>query len=130
MVKRSTVILTIAMLALGVSTCFGYTVSQWPVPGIPNVAFCPGAPTLAGAGADDTVLRGPVAPACEAPLIPGLLHAAMSISMRIPGYVLAFPLAGSCPGGPPCGVELGEPAYVTAAVPCTPVNLYTPPKGY
>ncbi len=95
MVKRSTVILTIAMLALGVSTCFGYTVSQWPVPGIPNVAFMPGAATLAGA--EDTVLRGPVAPACEAPLIPGLMHAAMSISMRIPGYLLAFPLAGSSP---------------------------------
>jgi hypothetical protein len=128
MVKRSTVILTIAMLALGVSTCFGYTVSQWPVPGIPNVAFCPGAPTLACP--EDTMLRGPVAPACEAPLIPGLLHAAMSVSMRIPGYVLGFPLAGQIPGGAPCGVELGEPAYVTAAVPCTPVNLYTPPKGY
>lgn len=40
MVKKSTVILTIlAMLAFGACTCWGYTVSQWPAPGIPNTAF-------------------------------------------------------------------------------------------
>ncbi len=128
MVKRSTVILTIAMLALGVSTCWGYTVSQWPVPGIPNAVFCPGPNTLACP--EDTMLKGPVAPACEAPLIPGLIHAAGSIFWRVGSYPWALALAGQCPGGAPCGIELGEPAYVTAAVPCTPVNIYTPPRGW
>ena len=47
MVKKSTVIFTIlAMLAFGACTCWGYTVSQWPVPGIPNTVFCPGPPCL------------------------------------------------------------------------------------
>jgi len=42
MVKKFTVIFTIlAMLAFGACTCWGYTVSQWPVPGIPNTAFGP-----------------------------------------------------------------------------------------
>ena len=40
MVKKSTIIFTIlAMLAFGACTCWGYTVSQWPVPGIPNTVF-------------------------------------------------------------------------------------------
>ncbi len=43
MVKKSTVILAIfAMLAFGACTCWAYTVSQWPVPGIPNAVFGPG----------------------------------------------------------------------------------------
>jgi len=43
MVKRSTMILAIlAMLAFGACTCLGYTVSKWPVPGIPNTVFGPG----------------------------------------------------------------------------------------
>ena len=43
MVKKSTIIITIlAMLAFGACTCWGYTVSKWPVPGIPNVVFGPG----------------------------------------------------------------------------------------
>lgn len=42
MVKKSTVILTIlALLAFGACTCWGYTVSKWPVPGIPNTVFGP-----------------------------------------------------------------------------------------
>jgi hypothetical protein len=44
MVKKSTVIFTIlALLAFGACACWGYTVSQWPVPGIPNTVFGPGA---------------------------------------------------------------------------------------
>ncbi len=40
MVKKSTLIFTIlALLAFGACTCWGYTVSQWPVPGIPNTSF-------------------------------------------------------------------------------------------
>jgi hypothetical protein len=40
MVKKSTIIFTIlAMLAFGACTCWGYTVSKWPVPGIPNEVF-------------------------------------------------------------------------------------------
>ncbi len=40
MVKKSTIIFTIlAMLVFGACTCWGYTVSQWPVPGIPNTVF-------------------------------------------------------------------------------------------
>jgi hypothetical protein len=127
MVKKSTVIL-IALLALTVCTCWGYTVSKWPVPGITNTAWCAGGNNLVCP--EDTMLKGPVAPACEAPLIPGLIHAAMSVSMRIPGYPLALILAGQIPSGGNCAVDLGEPAYVTAAVPCTPVNTYVPPRGW
>jgi hypothetical protein len=43
MVKKSTIIFAIlAMLAFGACTCWGYTVSKWPVPGIPNEVFGPG----------------------------------------------------------------------------------------
>jgi len=43
MVKKSTIIFTIlAVLAFGACTCWGYTVSKWPVPGIPNTVFGPG----------------------------------------------------------------------------------------
>ena len=42
MVKKSTVIFTIlALLAFGACTCWGYTVSKWPVPGIPNTVYGP-----------------------------------------------------------------------------------------
>ncbi len=51
MVKKSTVIFTIlAMLAFGACTCWGYTVSQWPVPGIPNTVYGPGAASIGNAG--------------------------------------------------------------------------------
>lgn len=43
MVKKSTLIFSIlAMLAFGACTCWGYTVTQWPAPGIPNTVFGPG----------------------------------------------------------------------------------------
>jgi hypothetical protein len=43
MVKKTTIICAIlAMLAFGACTCWGYTVSKWPVPGIPNEVFGPG----------------------------------------------------------------------------------------
>ncbi len=45
MVKKSTIIFAIlAILAFGACTCWGYTVSQWPVPGIPNTVFGAGMP--------------------------------------------------------------------------------------
>jgi hypothetical protein len=130
MVKKSAVILGIlAMLALGVGMSWGYTVAKWPVPGIPNTVFTGGSSCLVGCGPDDTTLRGPVAPACEPPLVPGLIHAALSIPYRA-FAIAATPLFTKCPGDQCCKVELGEPAYVTAAVPCTPVNTYVPPKGW
>jgi hypothetical protein len=128
MVKKSAVILGIlAMLALGAGMSWGYTVAKWPVPGIPNEVFCGGSACLVGP--EDCTLRGPVAPACEPPLVPGLIHAALSIPYR--AIAIGFtPLFTRCPGEQCCKVELGEPAYVTAAVPCTPVNIYVPPKGW
>jgi hypothetical protein len=43
MVKKTTIIFAIlAMLAFGACTCWGYTASKWPVPGIPNTVFGPG----------------------------------------------------------------------------------------
>jgi hypothetical protein len=43
MVKKSTMVFAIlAMLAFGACTCWGYTVTQWPAPGIPNTVFGPG----------------------------------------------------------------------------------------
>ncbi len=51
MVKRSIIIFAIlAMLAFGACTCWGYTVTQWPVPGIPNTVFGPGSATLGNTG--------------------------------------------------------------------------------
>jgi hypothetical protein len=42
MVKKSTVVFTIlALLAFGACTCWGYTVGQWPAPGVPNTVFGP-----------------------------------------------------------------------------------------
>ena len=43
MVKRSTIVFAIlAMLAFGACTCWGYTATKWPVPGIPNDVFSAG----------------------------------------------------------------------------------------
>jgi hypothetical protein len=128
MVKKSAVILGIlAMLALSVGMSWGYTVAKWPVPGIPNTVYCGGSSCLVGP--EDCTLKGPVAPACEPPLVPGLIHAALSVPFRVMAIGLT-PLFTRCPGEQCCKVELGEPAYVTAAVPCTPVNMYVPPKGW
>jgi hypothetical protein len=129
MVKKTAVILGIlAMLALGAGMSWGYTVSKWPVPGIPNAVFGPGAPCLPG---PDYCLRGPVAPACRPPLIPGVIHAAISIPYRVLGVGLTplFTLDRR-PHQECCKIQLDGPAYVTAAVPCTPVNRYCPPRGW
>lgn len=130
MVKKSAVILgVLAIMVCSVGMSWGYTVSQWPVPGIPNTVYCGGGANLVTP--DDYILKGPVAPACEPPLVPGVIHAALSIPFRAVALV-ATPLfqGGNCPGDNPCKVELGEPAYVMAAVPCTPVNNYVPPRGW
>jgi hypothetical protein len=129
MVKKSAVILGIvAILALGASLSFGYTVSKWPAPGIPNAVYCGG---VAGGTAETTTLKGPVAPACEPPLVPGVIHATLSVPFRAVGLVATPIFTGQfTQGEPPCKIELGEPAYVTAAVPCTPVNTYVPPAGW
>jgi hypothetical protein len=43
MVKKCTVIFSIlAMMAFGAYTCWGYTATKWPVPGIPNTVYGPG----------------------------------------------------------------------------------------
>lgn len=43
MIKKSIMIFAVlAMLAFGVCTCWGYTASKWPVPGIPNEVFSTG----------------------------------------------------------------------------------------
>jgi hypothetical protein len=130
MVKKSAVIFGIlAILALGAGMSWGYTVSKWPVPGIPGAVYCGGAAAMVTP--DTVTLKGPVAPACEPPLIPGAIHVAMSIPYRALGLV-AGPIFSQqlFPPEAPCKVELGEPAYVTAAVPCTPVNTYVPPRGW
>lgn len=129
MVKKSAVILGILamMLALGAGMSWGYTVAKWPVPGIPNEVFCGG--SSCQVNPEDYTLRGPVAPGCEAPLVPGVIHAALSIPFRALAIVTT-PLFTKCPGDQCCRVDLGEPAYVTAAVPCTPVNTYVPPRGW
>jgi len=132
MVKKTGVILGVLamMLALGAGMSWGYTVSKWPVPGIPNATFQPGGACLPGP--DCYTLRGPVAPACEPPLVPGLIHAALSVPFVAVGLAATplftgqmMPLGQGC-----CDVELGAPAYVMAAVPCTPVNRYVPPCGF
>jgi hypothetical protein len=51
MIKKSTIIFAIlAILALGACTCWGYTVTQWPVPGIPNTVYGPGSAVLGNGG--------------------------------------------------------------------------------
>lgn len=131
MVKKTAVILGIlAMLAIGCGISWGYTVSKWPVPGIPNTVYTGGSPCLPGAqcGGLSSELRGPVAPSCEPPLIPGIIHAGLSLPFRALGLALSPLFTGTCPGQECCNVPLGEPAYVLAAVPCTPVNAYIAPK--
>ncbi|MGB6066794.1 MAG: hypothetical protein WBG50_18470 [Desulfomonilaceae bacterium] len=56
MVKKFTIIFAIlAMLAFGACTCWGYTVSKWPAPGIPNTVYGPGSavPGYGGYGGYD-----------------------------------------------------------------------------
>lgn len=127
MVKKTAVILGIlAMLAIGCGISWGYTVSKWPVPGIPNAVYTGGSPCLP---CDGVVLRGPVAPACEPPLVPGVIHAALSVPVRAVAMVVTPLMTGQWGTGRECcRVQLDEPAYVTAAVPCTPVNAYIPPR--
>ena len=81
MVRKSVVALGIlAVLTLGVGMSWGYTVSSWPVPGIPNTTFGGGSPCL-NVGPEDVTLRGPVAPACEPPLIPGIIPCGFECSL-------------------------------------------------
>jgi len=131
MVKKTAVILgVLAMLTIGVGMSWGYTVSKWPAPGIPNTVYCGGSACLSGGSPDEFTLRGPVAPACEPPLIPGLIHAALSVPFRAVALV-ATPLFNPAPGDSCCKTNcIGEAAYVTAAVPCTPVNMYCPPARW
>ncbi|MCX5862880.1 MAG: hypothetical protein WCG29_06520 [Desulfomonile sp.] len=129
MVKRSAVILgVLAMLALGVGMSWGYTVSQWPVPGIPNTTF--GGSTCL-VSPQDFVLRGPVAPTCTPSLFAGLLHAGMAAPFKVMAVVMnpLFGMRGDRSRGC-CDIRLDGPAFVTAAVPCTPVNRFVPPCGF
>jgi len=130
MVKKSTVILGIlAIVVASAGMSWGYTVSQWPgcCGGATNVVFQPG---CGACSAEVEYLRGPVAPACDAPLVPGAIHAALSIPFRAMGLVATPLMAGQCPPAGCCDCDLGEAAYVTAAVPCTSVGACVAPKGY
>lgn len=129
MVKRIAVILgVLAIVTMAAGMSWGYTVSKWPAPGIPNTVYCGGSPCLPG---PDSVLRGPVAPSCEPPLIPGVLHAALSVPFRAMGLVVTPLFTKSLVADKSCcPIKLGDPAYVTAAVPCTSVNAYVPPRGW
>lgn len=129
MVKKSAVILGIlATVIIGAGLSWGYTVSQWPVPGIPNTTFG-GSSCLVSP--QDFVLRGPVAPSCAPSLIPGLINVGMGAGARIVAlpFNALFGLRGermkSC-----CDIQLDGPAYVTAAVPCTAVHRFVPPCGF
>jgi hypothetical protein len=129
MVRKSAVIFGIlAVLALGAGMSWGYTVSLWPAPGVSNVAWGGGSPCLLG---PEFTLRGPVAPSCEPAIVPGILHGAMSIPFRAIGAVAMPLMTGqlALPGAGCCDVELGDPAYVMAAVPCTAVQRFVPPCG-
>jgi hypothetical protein len=130
MVKKSVVILGIlALLLVSAGMSWGYTVCKWPPPGIPNVVYPGDAACLAGRA--NTVLRGPVAPSCRPPLVPGLIHGALSIPFRALA-VAATPLFTQRHGRVEdcCPCPLGDPAFVTAAVPCTPVHSYVPPRRW
>lgn len=51
MIKKTTIVLAIlAMVAFGACTCWGYTATQWPVPGIPNTVYGPGSASIGNAG--------------------------------------------------------------------------------
>jgi len=53
MVKKPFIIFTIvAMTAFAACTCWGYTVNQWPAPGVPNTVYGPatGLPGNSGYG--------------------------------------------------------------------------------
>lgn len=130
MVKKSAVILAVlSILTIGVGVSWGFTVTSWPAPGVPNTVYPGGSACLPGPG--DMVIRGPVAPAVEAPLIPGLIHAALSVPFRAVAMVASPVFQGSNgPGENCCGDCTGDPAYVLAAVPCVPVNIFTPPAGW
>jgi hypothetical protein len=131
MVKKSVILGILAVLTIGVGMSWGYTVSSWPAPGIPNTVFKGGESACLTGSPEQTTLRGPVAPACEPPLIPGLIHAALSVPFRAVGLVASPLFTGAMPGESCCKTDcLGEAAYVTAAVPCTPVEAYCPPKGW
>jgi len=128
MVKKTIVLLVaLAVVVMGAAMSWGYTVTQWPAPGIPNTVYFGGGQAVYPC---DFMLKGPVAPGLEPALIPGAIHAGLSVPFRVVGMAGAalftrtpFPTAqASCP--------LGDPAYVTAAVPATPVNTYTPPQGW
>ncbi len=130
MVKKSAVILgVLAVLVAGAGISWGYTVSQWPVPGIPNTTWGGGTSCLVSP--QDYVLRGPVAPTCTPSLFAGLIH----VGVGLPARIMAAPLnplfgigrdsAKSC-----CDIQLDGPAYVTAAVPCTAVGRFVKPCGF
>jgi hypothetical protein len=130
MVKKSAVILGIlATVLIGAGLSWGYTVSQWPVPGIPNTTWGGGSSCLVSP--QQFVLRGPVAPTCTPSLFAGLIHVGVGLPARIMAAPLN-PLFGltredrkGC-----CDVQLDGPAYVTAAVPCTAVHRFVPPCGF
>jgi hypothetical protein len=129
MVKKSVVILGIlATRVISAGMSWGYTVSQWPVPGIPNTTW---GGTSCLVSPQDYTLRGPVAPSCTPSLFAGVLHAGIGAPFRLMAAGLN-PLFGIRRDGPKgcCEVQLDGPAFVTAAVPCTAVQRFVPPCGF
>jgi hypothetical protein len=133
MVKKFALILAIlAVMAMFAAVCSAYTVSMWPDPNKWKVApngpiYNVSNPCLPGF----LYLRGPVAPSCTPPLIPGAIHAGLSVPFRAMGLI-ASPIfwGGTAPNELCCEVKLGRPAYVTAAVPCTPVRQLVAPNDW
>lgn len=130
MVKKTAIILgMLAAMTMATGLAWGYTVSKWPAPGLPGVTYDGGTPCLQTP--TQLVLSGPVAPSCRPPLVPGLIHGIASVPFQALGAI-ATPLftgrrerAREC-----CNVDLARPAFVTAAVPCTAVNAFGPPRRW
>jgi hypothetical protein len=130
MVKKTAIILgMLAAMTMATGLAWGYTVSKYPAPGKSGVIFDGGTPCLQNP--TQLVLRGPVAPSCRPPLVPGLIHGVMGAPFQLLGAV-ATPLftARRGRGEECCNVDLGRPAFVTAAVPCTAVNAFGPPRRW
>jgi hypothetical protein len=128
MVKKTVVILGVLAILASVGMSWGYTVAEWPVKGIPNTYFMHGRSNMVNPC--DYTLRGPVAAASEPALIPGCIHAAISVPFRLLAAVPGACFSGAVWPEKGCGPQLDGPAYVVAAVPCTPVMEYIAPRGW
>ncbi len=94
MIKKPAIVFTIlAMLAFGACTCWGYTVSKWPVPGIPNEVFTAGPAGLGNAG--DTAHTADMAAMAHTADMAGMAHTA---TRGIPAVMAQATLDGAGAG--------------------------------